>query len=281
MLLHEASGVQTSAGSGTAPTAGEANRGSVQGHDVLRLGRTSSTGVPRSARLSCLEAQHLPVAKLRNPDNLCYANSVLQAFSWGGVMTRHPAESYGLIQAGLRILAQPGTPYLPQCLHLQSLFRGWRHLHRQQDVAEFHKHVLEVSQASVYVGAWESRLTNPHAVTDGGSLQTPVLLHFPGRSLTELIHAWHQQYAKHALRFHSGLLTLQICRFVGTNKNRQPLTIAAGECLRLPMAHLREPARNLLTELGFMLPKVPVTHTGSENTPPILPPMLLSADAHP
>ncbi|CAE7940859.1 unnamed protein product, partial [Symbiodinium necroappetens] len=31
-------------------------------------------------------------------------------------------------------------------------------------------------------------------------------------------------------------------------------------------AHLREPARNLLTELGFMLPKVPVTHTGSENT---------------
>ena len=150
-------------------------------------------------------------------------------------MTRHPAESYGLIQAGVRILAQPGTPYLPQCLHLQSLFRGWRNLHRQQDVAEFHKHVLEVSQASVYVGAWESRLTNPHAVTDGGSLQTPVLLHFPGRSLTELIHAWHQQYAKHALRFHSGLLTLQICRFVGTDKNRQPLTIAAGECLRLPI----------------------------------------------
>ena len=244
MLLHEASGMQTSARPGTAPSAGEADRGSVQSHDVLRLGRTSqsvedlgrsSTGVPRSARLSCLEAQQLPVAKLRNPDNLCYANSVLQAFYWGGVMTRHPAESYGLIQAGVRILAQPGTPYLPQCLHLQSLFRGWRNLHRQHDVAEFHKHVLEVSQASVYVGAWESRLTNPHAVTDGGSLQTPVLLHFPGRNLTELIHAWHQQYAKHALRFHSGLLTLQICRFVGTNKYRQPLTIAAGECLRLPI----------------------------------------------
>lgn len=46
-------------------------------------------------------------------------------------------------------------------------------------------------------------------------------------------------------------------------------------------AHLREPARNLLTELGFMLPEVPAAHTGIEKAPPILPPMLLSADAHP
>ena len=242
LLLHEAGSMQTSTRQGTTTSIGEEDRGSVHGDGVLRLGRSSqsvedmgrsSTGVPRSARLPDSEAHRLPVARLVNPDNVCYAKSALQAFYWGGVMTRHPTESSGLMQAGMRILAQQGAPYLPQCLHLQPLFRGWRNLHRQQDVAEFHKHVIEFSQAGVYVGAWESRLTNPHAVSDGGSLQCPAMLHFPGHSLTAMISAWHQQYAIRALRFHAGLLTLQLCRFVGTNKNRQPLTIAAGECLRL------------------------------------------------
>ncbi|CAE7872675.1 unnamed protein product [Symbiodinium necroappetens] len=46
-------------------------------------------------------------------------------------------------------------------------------------------------------------------------------------------------------------------------------------------AHLREPARNLLTELGFLLPDVPAEHAGLGATPSILPPVLLSAEAHP
>jgi len=182
-----------------------------------------------------VEARALPAARLVNPDNLCYANSVLQAFYWGGAVTRRLTESYGEVQAGMHILARSGNPYLPQCLPLQILFRGWRNLRRQNDAAEFYAHVVEVAQASIYAGAWEARLDNPHTVSDGGTLQSPVLLHFPGADLTALIHAWHRQHAIHALRFHSGVLTLQLCRYIGLRKNRQSLPITAGECISLPV----------------------------------------------
>ncbi|CAE7234018.1 unnamed protein product [Symbiodinium sp. CCMP2456] len=228
------------------PTVGQEPRRSLHGDGVLRLvqsshtvedpGRSSTSGASRSTRQDGdVEAPALPAARLVNPDNLCYANSVLQAFYWGGVVTRRLAESYGAAQAGVHILARSGNPYLPQCMPLQILFRGWRNLRRQNDAAEFYAHVVEVAQASIYAGAWEARLDNPHTVSDGGTLQSPVLLHFPGADLTALIHAWHRQHAIHALRFHSGVLTLQLCRYIGLRKNRQSLPITAGERISLPV----------------------------------------------
>ena len=91
-----------------------------------------------------------------------------------------------------------------------------------------------------YTGLWESRLSNPHS----GDLSAPVQIHLGGPTqLTQ----WHRQYAAHAISQHSGLITLQLCRYgqAGT-KDCSLLPIVPGERLRIPVfvsaegTHVRE-----------------------------------------
>ena len=245
MLLHEANRKPSPPGSGTTPTAGEADGGGIHGDGFLRLGtaadavggpgRPPANAVSRSIRLNGSEEPRLPVAQLRNPDNICYANAALQVFYWLGVLTGQPAACYGRVQAGTPVLTATGSQYLPACMHLQVIFRGWPALHRQQDVVEFMQHILDVTQPHIFEGSWEARLTNPHTVSETGYLQCLLMLHFPGTSLQSMINAWHEQYSAHALVVHSGVIMLQLCRYAGTSKVRQSLHIAAGESIQLPV----------------------------------------------
>ena len=138
--------------------------------------------VSRSTRRAISEGPKLPLAQLRNPDNVCHAHASLQVFYWTGVLTGRSSACYGRAQAGMPVLATAGSHYLPACMHLQAIFRGWPALHGQQDVLEFMQHVVEVTQPSVYEGVWEARLTNPHTVSETGYLRCPLVNHFQART---------------------------------------------------------------------------------------------------
>ena len=125
MLLHEANRKPSPPGSGTTPTAGEADGGGIHGDGLLRLGtaanavggpgRPPANAVSRSTRLTSSEGPRLPVAQLRNPDNICYANAALQVFYWLGVLTGQPAACYGRVQAGICLFLPPQAA--TTCLH--------------------------------------------------------------------------------------------------------------------------------------------------------------------
>ena len=114
---------------GQRPQLGEADGGGIHGDGLLRLGtaanavggpgRPPANAVSRSTRLNGSEGPRLPVAQLRNPDNICYANAALQVFYWLGVLTGQPAACYGRVQAGMPVLTATGSQYLA-CMHASS-----------------------------------------------------------------------------------------------------------------------------------------------------------------
>ncbi|CAE7245053.1 unnamed protein product [Symbiodinium sp. CCMP2592] len=244
-LRPPAAAAPPSPGPGTTTSAGKAAGNGVPSHGLLRLdgeatpvggpGRPPLASVSRSTRQVHSGDPRLPMARLHNPDNICYANASLQVLYWSGIMMADSLACSGLAQAGMSVIANAGAPYLPACLSFQVLFRGWRNLHRQQDVAEFITHVIAAAQPSAFDGVWQSRLTNPHTVTDTGYLRCPLMLHFPSTGLQSMIDTWHRQYARQALVAHSHLVMLQLCRYAGSAKDRSPLPVHAGECVRLPV----------------------------------------------
>ena len=85
------------------------------------------TGMPRSA---CPEGLNpgIPLKKLRNARNLCYANSSAQAFYWSCKLASDADRCAGALKAGVLSLASTGSVYLPAMLTWRRAFQNWMHL---------------------------------------------------------------------------------------------------------------------------------------------------------
>ena len=130
------------------------------------LGRSFAPAVPRAVQQWACRSLSIPNAKLLNPrgQNLCYANSCLQAWYWLSQMVDSPGHIGGLIQAGLRAIGRSGSRHLPSCMVFQPLFSRWQHTHQQHDAGEFWLHLVNVARWQAFDGSWEARqarLTNP------------------------------------------------------------------------------------------------------------------------
>jgi len=206
------------------------------GREAIDLGR-SVAGMPRSACRTGGQNPSLPNRLLRNPHNICYANSSAQAFYWSSMLAVDAGSCAGSLRAGLSSLAASGSMYLPDSLTWRRVFVEWQGLAVQHDVSEFYNHLLQTAAPTAYMGRWESRLENPHTIVDSGDLYHPLLLHFPGASLSELIRGWKHPYAVQALCQHSTMVLLQLCRYGadGSNKNTFPVNVPPGSAVQLPV----------------------------------------------
>ena len=181
------------------------------------------------------DAHRIPHAKLKNPHNICYINSCAQAFQWIGALAGQPRLCYGAAEAAIRLVSKPGNPFLPSCLPWVPLVRGWRHITRQHDAAEFMQHLLTRSAPSAYHGCWQSRLSNPLQVVDAGRLDSPLPLDLAGDDLQSLVDGWATQHAPHALVSHHGVLVLQLKRYhsdaAAPRKQRSMIHFAPGQTI--------------------------------------------------
>ena len=101
---------------------------------------------------------------------------------------------------------------------VQAFHYGWQNELSQNDVAEYHSHLMSI--ASVDCGGWEARLrVDMHTIcADSGSLRQPLGLVVPGEaedtlSLSECLLHWHLQLHCHALVAAPDWIVLQYPRF--------------------------------------------------------------------
>lgn len=180
-----------------------------------------------------------PRGCLQNPSNLCYLNASAQAFAWVGQLVDREDLCYGKVASAMKPVLSVGKPLLPNSLAWHVVLRGWSELHRQHDVCQFMMHLVEVAEPKAYRGSWQARLTNPDVTVDAGSLQAPILLDLPGRTVAELVQSWHAQHALYALHQRSGVISLQIKRYrhtaTGQVKDASPLKWQPGERIAMPI----------------------------------------------
>ena len=229
---------------------GKTARDEVPGDGVLRLeverqlagpggdlGRSSAPAVPRAAQQWACRSLSIPMAKLLNPrgQNLCYANSCLQAWYWLSQMVDSSEHIGGRIQAGLRTIGRSGSRHLPSCMVFQPLFSCWQHVHQQHDAGEFWLHLVNVARSPAFDGFWEARLTNPPSLVDSGTLFHPLILQ-PGSSLQSMIDDWHQQFAVHGLKESVSALCVQLARYSRDGqKNQCCIDIQPGASVGMPV----------------------------------------------
>ena len=229
---------------------GKTARDEVPGDGVLRLeverqlagpggdlGRSSAPAVPRAAQQWACRSLSIPMAKLLNPrgQNLCYANSCLQAWYWLSQMVDSSEHIGGRIQAGLRTIGRSGSRHLPSCMVFQPLFSCWQHVHQQHDAGEFWLHLVNVARSPAFDGFWQARLTNPPSLVDSGTLFHPLILQ-PGSSLQSMIDDWHQQFAVHGLKESVSALCVQFARYSRDGqKNQCCIDIQPGASVGMPV----------------------------------------------
>ena len=188
-------------------------------------------------QLECPSPQ-TPQAKLQNPHSLCYINSVAQSLAWQGRMSSAPLLCYGQAHIALQMVLRPGTPTLHRSLPWLPYVQTWRQVAQQHDASEYLQHFLSIAQPPAYNGHWEARMSNPHQVTDGGALQSPLLLEACGPDLQAAVDTWHAQPALHALCMHTGLVLLQLKRYSYQDgcscKNQVSILCRPGAVIRVP-----------------------------------------------
>ena len=178
----------------------------------------------------------LPQIKLRNPHNACYFNSCIQAFFWFGALVGDDRDTSGATKAGIAVLKQKISLYLPDSLAWRHVFACWANISRQQDAAEFFQHLVQQSMSAAYSGRWESRLSNPIQVSEAGTLQSALLLQLEGPNLQTLVRKWRDQYAIHALVSHAGIVVAQLCRYQDApRKDRSIVALPPGARVTLPI----------------------------------------------
>ena len=181
-----------------------------------------------------------------------------------GALTGEARSVYGALQASTCALRAKASLYLPECMSWRFIFAQWPRLSRQHDAGEFYRHLLQRSMPAAYKGHWESRLSLPFQVSDSGELLSPILLHLAGSTLASIIRHWRDQYAITALVKHSGLVTLQLCRYRDdASKDSSPITLTPGARITLPV--FVSDACTDTREETFLLAWV-VFHLGEETT---------------
>lgn len=155
-------------------------------------------------------------------------------------MSSNPESAYGGARVSLQMLAKPGKLNLVHSIAWSHALMNWPHPLQQHDAGEYVNHVLTLFQPSAYRGEWQARHPEaPHRVCDSGQLTAPLLIHLTGDTLPDLIASWHNQYATHALHWHSGLLLLRLVRYGFDQgeayKNRAPVYVQPGETVAMPV----------------------------------------------
>ena len=119
-------------------------------------------------------------------------------------------------------------------------------MHQQQDVSEFAAFLLNFARPEAYRGHWEARLfpEGPPRITrilDSGLCFSPIAIDLTGPTLQHCIYSWYTQANAHALARAPITLLLALKRFRinasnpdGAVKDMQPVTIQAGELVRIP-----------------------------------------------
>ena len=196
---------------------------------------------PRDAGIALCRGREpiLPMARLRNASNFCYANTFLQVLYWTGELSNDLPQCSGQCQALLRSLSKSKSLDAVTALTWRPFFREWAHPTRQHDIGEFAAFFLSGLGSAAFCGRWEARLAHPFTVTDSGPLAGPILLHLGGASLQALIDAWHSQHTVHALASHCGALLLQLCRYTTSSESPQKdssrIAIQPGEVVHMPV----------------------------------------------
>ena len=194
-----------------------------------------------ACRVTCQvshQPPQVPQAKLQNPHSLCYMNSIAQSLAWQGRLSSDPLLCYGQANFALQMVLRPGTPTLHRSLPWLPYVQTWQRVAQQHDASEYLQHFLSIAQPPAYSGRWEARMSNPHQVTDGGELQSPLLLEARGPDLQTAVDAWHAQPALHALHMHTGLVPLQLKRYSyedgSSCKNQTSILCRPGAVIRVP-----------------------------------------------
>ena len=176
----EAPGSSPSTGAGPTTALGKASGDLVQGHELLRL-----EPVPELEVADLGRSATVALRGLRNPHNVCYINSCVQAFFWNGALTGEARSVYGALQASICALHAKASLYLPDCMSWRFIFAQWPRLSRQHDAGEFYRHLLQRSMPAAYTGHWESRLSLPFQVSDSGERHYQAALRVPNKGVWE------------------------------------------------------------------------------------------------
>ena len=182
---------------------------------------------------------------LRNTTNVCYVNSWCHLQHWLG-HGLSDTFSHGRLSTAIRILRKQGPTHLLKLLPWKQALSQWRNVHQQQDVSEFAAFLLNFARPEAYKGHWEARIFQagppPNTrILDSGLCLTPIALDLTGPTLQHCIYSWYTQANAHALAQAPTTFLLALKRFRlhdsstdGAIKDMQPVTIQAGELVRIP-----------------------------------------------
>ena len=185
------------------------------------------------------DAGRLLSLALNNPNQQCYINSFAMSWLWTHCLLQAPdAQLFGHHQQAWRdILYGPTHNTITRLASWRRLLRNWSRPASQHDVAEFVLHVLSQQQPLALQGQWQSRIavgTDHVAISDEGSLLSPIILHLRGDAQADTLQAcidrWHQQVPLHGLLDDTPVLLLQLARYsngvAGTEKDRTEVQLS-------------------------------------------------------
>ena len=177
--------------------------------------------------------------RLRNPGNICYANSTLLALAWGCQDWLKAADKRNSLGRLLHLLNNQltfGSLNLLEVPQWATVTRRWHHDGRQQDASEFLLSVLQAAGIHTRFTTWQARGASASIRGDAGHGSILVALRDviqrPLTTIQEGIDMWHQQLQLCALWPRPQYVVLQLDRFRdGGIKDFVPVTVPAQVCV--------------------------------------------------
>ena len=150
---------------------------------------------------------------LKNPNNRCFANSVIRLWAWLPVFNPMKAkEMWGNTTRAMEvILSAPGRIDLEEVPEMEA-FWNWHPLEVQADTADFAHSLWSVAQSKGISGRYWAT-TNYGAVQEKQRMPLDIYPEAGEQSLQELIYAWVEEDHGHYLSSGQEAIILQIGRF--------------------------------------------------------------------
>ncbi|CAE6971438.1 unnamed protein product [Symbiodinium sp. CCMP2592] len=109
----------------------------------------------------CPWTRRLPMARVTNRHNYCYANAVAQAIYWMGEMSCNPAMAHGGADGSFTVLGRSGKVSLVDSLVWRALLRQWPRPLEQHDAGEFMNHAIRL--LSLWATQYSVRALQAHS----------------------------------------------------------------------------------------------------------------------
>ena len=177
--------------------------------------------------------------RLRNPSNLCYANSTLLALAWGCQDWIKAADKRNSLGRLLQLISNQltfGSLNILEVPQWPSVARRWHHDGQQQDASEFLLSILQAAGIDTRFTTWQARGMSASIRGDAGHGSILIALRDviqrPLTSIQEGIDMWHQQLQLCALWPRPQYVVLQLDRFrAGGVKDFVPVHVPAQVCV--------------------------------------------------